>query len=398
MNRELLSELSLSKINDESLQKLTFGFMRTADYIVQSSLFLSVLRNQILIDGQIVNARDYLRNQPEYKERYKDLTNLQEVEAGFEAKLEELISKYGLLDQIELKGENISIPGIDRNSKDVYKIRNISKELSKNALGNLSPEEVRGIQQNIFSRSFMVFKNWIPSLVDVRFGELKYNSSVDAYEWGRYRTVARYLGTNSISSTLKLMAAVRMTPQTVEELNKLYEQKKKDYFLATGKKLEMTEQEFYDLVRENMRQAGVDAAMSLALLAMFFAVVALKPDPDDDEDKYISNMHKFAVRALDKISDELTFFYSPGSFQQILNGSIFPSLGVFTDAVNVVNHMLKEFYGMSFDEKLEEKNHVIKYMLKPIPLVSQLSSYLPLYAPDLAKDLGIEISKESRIK
>jgi hypothetical protein len=372
--------------------------MRTADYIVQSSLFLSVLRNQILIDGQIVNARDYLRNQPEYKERYKDLTNLQEVEAGFEAKLEELISKHGLLDQIELKGENISIPGIDRNSKDVYKIRNVSKELSKNALGNLSPEEVRGIQQNIFSRSFMVFKNWIPSLVDVRFGELKYNSSVDAYEWGRYRTVARYLGTNSISSTLKLMAAVRMTPQTVEELSKLYEQKKKDYFLATGKKLEMTEQEFYDLVRENMRQAGVDAAMSLALLAMFFAVVALKPDPDDDEDKYISNMHKFAVRALDKISDELTFFYSPGSFQQILNGSIFPSLGVFTDAVNVVNHMLKEFYGMSFDEKLEEKNHVIKYMLKPIPLVSQLSSYLPLYAPDLAKDLGIEISKESRMK
>ena len=187
-----------------------------------------------------------------------------------------------------------------------------------------------------------------------------------------------------------------MTPQSIEDLNKLYEEKKRAYFLATGQELKMTEAEFYDLVRQNIRQAGVDAAASLAVFAMFVAASAAKPDDDDDEQ--VKSVHKFTVRALDKLSDELTFFYNPTSFQQILNGSIFPSLSVFTDTLNIVNHFGKEMYGMTFDEKLEEKNHVLKYVLKPIPVVSQLSSYLPLFAPELAKDLGIEISKESRIR
>lgn len=405
MNRELLKDLSLTNLNDQTLQDVAFYLMKKGENFVQSSIFLSVLRNQVLINGEIINARDYLRSQPEYKTRYSQgVEKLAQIEAAFEGKVEELIKNNGLLDQIELKDGKISIPGIDRQSKDVFKVRNLTRELTKNALGNLTPDQVRGIQQNVYGRSAMVFKNWIPSLVDTRLGELKFNSATQGYEWGRYRTAARYFMVNSLRSTLELMTASRLSADSAAALQKLFEEKERAYYLQTGQRLIISEadreqmtQEFYDLVRRNIKQAGVDAAITLSVLTLFILASIAKPD-DDDDDAYTKNLHKFTVRALDKLSDELTFFYNPMSFQQILNGSIFPSLGVFTDIFNVVNHFGKEMYGMTFDEKLEEKNHVLKYVLKPIPLVSQMAAYLPLYAPELAKDLGIEMSTQSRMR
>jgi hypothetical protein len=386
MNRELARKLSLTFISDESIQDALFIMMRKLDRVVQASIFFALLKNQIFIDGKVVSARDYLRQKPEFKGKH--------ISAEFEKAVKELIKQHGLLNVAELKDGKLVLPETERQSPEVFKIRNFTREITKKALGNMSPEEVRGVQQNILWRSAMIFKNWIPPLADVRFGEMKYNSALDAYEWGRARALFRFVLTNGIKSITNLRGAVLGNKEGMEQLQKLYEYKKKDYEEKTGKKFEMDEESFTDLVRENISSAGKDAIGMVLLVSLL--ITAHLAAPDDDEDDQTKNIHKFTVRALDKLTDELTFFYLPTSASQLLNSSIFPSIGVLTDILSVFNHFGKEIYGMTFDEELQERNHVIKYILKNFPIASQLSSYMPLYAPDMAKDLGIKMSTQSR--
>ena len=255
----------------------------------------------------------------------------------------------------------------------------------------------------------MVFKNWIPALVDVRFGKMKYASDLDAYEWGRARTVVRIMsqeGIKSISTLVDLISfnmlslsnsgkMVKGTAEGIKSLEALYQFKKEQYYQQTGKKLNISKEEFYDMVRQNIRSQAKDALITISMIAMFFAVKAMAPD--DDEDKDIKNYHKFMVKTLDRLSDEVSFYYNPLSFQTILNGSVMPSIGVFSDGIKLLSHFVKEMYhiGVS-DEEAADKNYVWKYVFKSFPFASQMSNYMPLYAPDLAEDLGIKATSQSR--
>jgi len=394
-NRDLVKDLSITRFSNTSIQDALFWMMRKGDRVVQSSIFLANLRNQVVIDGKIVNAREYIRKNGEYANRYSNPTSLKEAEEKYNKEVEDLINQKGLMKMAELKDGKLVISGIDRISDETFGVRNVTRELTKKALGNLSPEEVRGVQQNVYLRSMMVFKNWVPNLVDVRFGELKYNSALDAYEWGRARTLARYMSLNGIKSLMNLRSVLRADEEGIKLLNELYEYKKRTYKEDTGRDLEMSEADFYDMVRQNISSMAKDALITLSVITMF--VIASQMTPDDD-DEYGKNLHKFTIKALDKAKDELFFFYNPASLESVLNGSIFPSLGVLSEAINVLNHFTKEIYGFAFDEELQEKNYVVKYLLKTFPVASQLTSYMPLYAPELAKELGIKMSTQSRLK
>ena len=133
----------------------------------------------------------------------------------------------------------------------------------KDALGNLSEDDVRLINLNIYGKSFMMFKGWIPRLADVRFGNLKYNSASDAYEWGRMRTLTRLISEDLLGSIGNLIASIRGTEKGVDFMRQMYEKKKEDYETDTGKTLNMTETEFIDLTVKNLRANILDAGFLL---------------------------------------------------------------------------------------------------------------------------------------
>lgn len=405
--RASLHKLSLTRWTENNIQDFLMVLMRSGDKYVQATIFSTLWENAILVDGKIYNAREYVRKETSYKDRYKS-NNLEEEEGKFNELVKEVKEKYSLSKQavIDEKGK-LKLP-IDRDSSEAFKITNLSQALSKRATGNLTAADVRGINQNIWSNSFMVFKNWIPSLWDARFGKQKYASDVEAYEWGRARTVGRIMlmdGVKSISSLVDLLTfnafsvstagkMVKGTEAGLKSLQELYEYKRQQYFISTGRELNITQDEFFDLVRQNIRNQAKDTLITLSLLAMFFAVKALPPDPDEDPN--VINQHKFLVRALDKLSDEVSFYYLPTSFQSMLNGSVMPSVAVLSDGIRVITHGFTELYGDAFDEKIAEKNYFVKYLAKSFPITAQMSSYMPLYAPDLAKELGIQLGTQAR--
>ena len=52
-------------------------------------------------------------------------------------------------------------------------------------------------------------------------------------------------------------------------------------------------------------------------------------------------------------------------------------------------------YAISVDDKeLADKNYVIKYLMASFPMAAQAKGFLPMFYPELAKDLGIKAQAE----
>ena len=397
-NKEIAKKLSIGNLSQEKVQEFLMILMRESDLFVQTANFRSYLNNSIIVDGEIVNAREYLRKQPEYANKYKGTPEQRKkIEQEFDGKVKQLVEDKGVMKVAKFENGELTIPGIDRKSDSVIELRRKVQQISKDALGNLSEDDVRLINLNILGKSFMLFKNWIPRLVDVRLGNLKYNNASDAYEWGRMRMVFNVISDDVFNSIGNLRNSLIANEKGVNYMRELFEKKKLEYEQETGKELEMTEAEFMDLMRQNIRSQMRDVLFLLTMMALYAGLKALAPD--DDEDKATKNQYKFLLKATDKLKDEIMYFYNPTSIQGIISTGIFPAMRLLDNYSTLLKNFAKENYYLAIgDEKMAEKNFVIKYALKGFPITSVGSSYIPMFYPELAKELGIKMQSQSGIR
>jgi len=397
-NKEIAKKLSISKLSQENIQEFLMILMKNSDLHVQTVNFFSFLKNSIVEDGKVINARELLRKDPKYADKYSGTTAQRKaLEEEFEKDVEKLIEEKGVMKLGQLVGDEFIIPGVDRKSQSVVDLRRKVQQLSKDALGNLSDDDLRKINMSVQGKSFMIFKNWIPRLVDVRAGNLKYNSASDAYEWGRMRNVFRIMSEDVLGSLGNLKNSLLGNDKGVDFLKKLYEKKKDDYKKDTNKDLKMTETEFIDLVRKNVKNQLYDTIFLLSLYALFLGLKANAPD--DDEDPVVKNQYKYLLRMVDKMKDELSYFYDPTSITSLVSGGIFPAVNLIENGMKLIKNFSIEMFAMSVgDDKLKEKTYVLKYLMKTFPVFAQAGGILPMFYPDLAKELGIKMQSRSGIR
>jgi hypothetical protein len=241
----------------------------------------------------------------------------------------------------------------------------------------------------------MIFKNWIPRLVDVRLGNLKYNSATDAYEWGRSRMVMRVLSEGVLQSAGRFVNILQANEKGIEYMREMYEKKKAEYEKDTGKTLRMTEREFIDLVRKNIKDQATDLVFYLTLTSSFLGLKAVAPD--DDDDKATQNQYKFMLRVVDKVKDEVAYFYDPTSLVNLTKSGIFPSTSLIDNFTKMFKNFGKEMYYLGTDDvKAAEENKVVKYFLKGFPVTYEFDIPILLFFPDLAKDLGMKAQSEAK--
>jgi hypothetical protein len=395
-NKEIAKTLSINKLSQENIQEFLMILMRNSDYFVQSNNFYAFLRNTIVDGNRVINVREYLREQDEYKDMYAGTTEDRKArKEKFETDAKKLVEEKGVLKLAQIVDGEFVIPGVDRKSNSVIELRRKVQQLNKDALGNLSEDDLRTINMTVYGKSFMIFKNWIPRPVDVRMGNLKYNSGSDAYEWGRMRNVYRIISEDVLGSISNLVNSLKANDKGVDFMRKLYEKKKADYETDTGKTLDMTESQFMDLVRKNIKAQMVDVVFLLTLLALYAGLKANAPD--DEEDEVVKNQYKFLLRAADKVKDELLYFYNPTSITSLVSSGVFPSISYLTNFSKVLKNFMTENYAIAIgDEELEKKNYVIKYLMKSFPVSNQAAGMLPMFYPELAKDLGIKAQSQAR--
>jgi transcriptional regulator with XRE-family HTH domain len=416
----LKDDPSYDKLNKAGMSKLTRGnfsdmlmvFMRYPEQHIEKSLFKTLLDNTMVVDGKLVNIREYVKNK--YKDRYSSAEAYKDSKSKIEDEIQELKETSSISSTKKLEDGKLVIPGFDLNNRDeIQNLTNLTRRIARNATGGVADADLNRMQMSIWTKSMMVFKNWIPKLVDTRFGEFRkisddFSVEIDEngmttgekYDVGRVRLLLPFISFNIVKTIKEINDVISVTDAGISKLDALYNKYAEDYKNKTGQDLNMSKEDFNDLIITNLRNQIKELGILLSLFGAAFALGVISPD-DDDDDKATRNAHRYAQRVVDKFIGELSFFYNPLEVQKLLSGSAFPAIGLFSDVTRFVSHTSMEWTGIDvsdFDkspEEVREKAQPIKNLGKMFPLTKSLITYLAIFDSDFAKEYDVTIQKES---
>jgi len=391
------------------------GPMRSSSERVQLHIFLAVIENTGIIDGKIVNLRDAARNDAGYRNRFNLSPELRkEEERKFEQRVKEYKEKYAFIKSAQFKEQDgktiIDLPGISRDSEQVQTIRTLVQNMSKDALGEATEFDLKNYQTSLFGRLFMTFKNWIPDQAEVRWGEFRPNSAHESYEYGRFRMFYRALQGNLWRSAFSLIPAPYITGKAtnfifgnegvVKRAKEVYQEK-----LQEERKLGrynpetfISEDEFIEKFIQGVEATSADIRALIFMNLLLFVGIAA---PDGDDDKETKAYKTLIRRQVNKLIDEVGFFYSPKNGIDIAGGGL-PLFSLVRDTYYLAEDVNSEFFGftikeLGFDEKgekLQKNAKPVKRLFKVAPALKEILTWLPVLDGDAADDWGVKLTDQ----
>ena len=386
---------------------------------------LSFLENTIVMNGELVNIRQYLQEQDRKNRKSLSVSERKILRKGLNGglldstgtRVKELQeSDKALKNVIKITDQGATIPGITDEQIAKYRVKIIDYNRTLN--GMMDENDKMGFRRDTLFSSFMMFKSWIPKLVYVRTGALDKNIQTGNWEYGRMRafvktwlykdleglniedasTKAFYTRWNMsvMSSVRNINDIIKMNDRGMEITNKILYDKKMKHFKDTGQQLEITEEEFQDIMRDAVINQFKEIGVLFTVMGSYFGAVIA--EPPEDATPLELNRYKSFFRQINKIADEITFYYNPTSTEAILQGTFIPAFGLLSKINRFGNQLGHEIYGnMTGDLKMMEDAHPTKYLINLFPVLSQAQNeYLPLFDAELAKSLGVRVTKESR--
>jgi len=414
---ELFKEAGMSKLTRGSLGDTLMVFMRKPEQLIEKSIFLTLLQNTMVENGKIVSISEFVRNK--YKDRYKSGAAYRESKNKIEAEIEELKKTRSIDVTKKLVNGKLEIPGLDLNNfNEIQRLTTLTRKISRDVTGGLSDGDINKMSMSIWTKSMMIFKNWIPKLVDTRFGEFRKiaddfsvrieedeNGNLittgEKYDVGRVRLLGHVLGKGIIRGAANLRNILLMNDAGIEETDRMFEEFRAKYEDETGETLNMTREQFMDLIRTNLRNQIKELTILMSMFGAMMALGFLAPGDDDDADKATKNAHRYAQKVVDKFIGELSFFYNPIEVQNLLSGSAFPAIGLTSDVIRFTDHFWRETTGMDFNpetsyDEARKKALPTKYLFKMLPVTKSALTYLSILDSEFAKEYDITIQKENR--
>jgi hypothetical protein len=408
---EKMKASGMSALTRESFSDMLMYFMREPEHHVEKTVFLTLLDNSMIVDGRIVNIREFVKNK--YKDRYASAQDYRSQSKTIEAEIEELKKTQSITNTKQLINGKLVVPGLNlKNYKEVERLKNLTRYISRQATGGISDSDLNRAGMNIWTKSMMVFKNWIPKLLDTRFGEFRkigddFSVIIDEnglttgekYDIGRVRLFASFLSFNIIKTITDINNIIQVNENGVLQLDAMYEKFAEDYKKRTGEDLTISREDFMDLIRTNLRNQVKELTILVAMFGLMLSIGFMAPD--DDEDKATKNFFRYSQKVMDKFVGELSFFYNPVEFQKMLSGSTFPALGLFSDIERFITHFTMETTGLDFSQKdktpeeVRAKAQPVKYAAKMLPITKSLITYLSLFSEEFAKEYDITIQNKS---
>ena len=412
-----LQKAGMKTLTTINFSDMLFIMFRQPEQLLEKAVFKAMLDNTMVEDGRIVNIRDFVRDK--YKSEYSSGTAA-ERSAGYKnskQKIKEEIAELKKNRSInatkKLVDGKLEIPGLDlNNSKELMRITDVARNISRSATGGLTEFDEYRANMNIWTKSFMVFKGWIPKLVLTRYGGFRkaadnFNVEIDEngqttgekYEVGRLKLFMSVIGLDITRSIKNITSIYTMDENGVKVIDTLYDTYIQNYIKEFGDAPNISKEDFIELVRVNInrqvKELGILAGMMALVIGM--GVIA----PDDDEDRATKNAFRKIQKILDKFTSEILFFYNPGEMTGVLSGGI-PAIGLFKDFGRAWSHFIKETTGMDISdpdktpEQVRKDAQPIKNITKLVPMGSFLLDFLASFDADFAKEYDITISKTNR--
>jgi hypothetical protein len=381
--------LSTWTFSDVMMTTNSFGEKR-----VELANALSMIDNAIVINGRILNIRQYLKAKDREAKKGMTFEDRRALEKSFDERIKQLKEGDNTLKKLsKMVNDELVIEGV--SVEELAKFRMAVIDNSRNITGQMSYEDKMGFRRDTLFNSFMMFKGWIPKQLSVRYKDITKNTATDEWEYGRFRaffSTLRHIGIKNITDLRDITLG---TDKGLALINEMLEEKKRSYFLKTGKELKITEEEYQDLIRTQVNNMYKELALLVGIIGLLITAKIIAPD--DDEDDLTKNRYKYFAKAINKISDELLFYVNPASADEMTKGSIIPSLGLLSKVGSLLKALLKEVYYTASDDDKADKTYPLKYFINLIPIGSQtLNEVLPLIDPELAKEMGVRVTSESR--
>ena len=410
-NYENFKKAGMSELTKRDFGDILMFFMRTPEQFTEKAVFMTLLDNVMVENGRFENIRDVVKRKYADQRKGSSASQLREIDRQIENDVNQLKKESSIGATMKIEDGKLVIPGFDLNNRDeIQRLTKLTRTISTNATGGINAENVNRAQMNIWFKSAMVFKSWIPGLAFTRFDHLRKISddfSVtinedgttegERYDIGRLRLFAYVLGTTVTQQSNNILNIINLNDKGLIEIDRMFEKFTEEYFQRTGQTLNMTREEFIDLIRTNLRNQLNEFAITLSLMGLAFSMGMLAPD--DDEDKATKNLFRYGQRVVDKFVSELTFFINPVEFQGILEGNLIPAIGVVTDATRFVSHFTKQVTGFDVSdpeksfEDVQKDAQPIKNLAKMFPVSKSLINYLAMFDEEFAKEYDITIPK-----
>ena len=410
-NYENFKKAGMTQLTKQDFGDILMFFMRSPEQFTEKAVFMTLLDNIMVQDGRFENIRNVVRMKYADQRKGASAFELREIDKQIENDVNQLKKEKSIGSTVKMEDGKLVIPGFDLNNRDeIQRLTKLTREISTNATGGINSANTNRAQMNIWFKSAMVFKSWIPGLAFTRFDHLRKISddfSVrinedgttegERYDIGRLRLFAYVLGTTITQQSNNILNIINLNDKGLIELDKMFEKFGEEYFQRTGESLNMTREEFIDLIRTNLRNQLSEFTLTLSLMGLALSMGMLAPD--DDEDKATKNLFRYSQRVVDKFVSELTFFINPVEFQGILEGNLIPAIGVVTDATRFVDHFTRQVTGFDISdptksfEDVQKNAQPIKNLAKMFPVSKSLVNYLAMFDEEFAKEYDITIPK-----
>lgn len=395
LGRNASKEKVLNWLSGDGLMVL----LRKGENIIQMANADVYFRNTMIENGKLVNIREYVKDKYDYGNIYNlPVAEQKRIKEAISKEVDELQRTRNLYNDSNIKFDkdtfNVDL-GIDMLDESTLNLRQRIQQLTADCIGSRPPGEVAHINMFLFGGALMNFRGWIPKLAEKRFGDFKYHAGTGVYEAGRARMLADVLMDHTQSKLKNVVDLISFSnfggsETTIVDVAKRQYQRR----LAEAREIEgtedtmfsktVTEAQFVDNYLQSVKAQVRELQAVVALNAAFYSAMAWAKSMKKDEDNYAERgMARYAVRMLDKFSDELGFFYSYASFSSIVGGggnahpipivTILSDLGKFT-----IDLKDKSKYLISGDEAEAEKVHLLKYPISFTPGLNQFSQMVSM--------------------
>jgi hypothetical protein len=356
----------------------------------------------MVIDGKIVNIRQYIKQQDAQKKYEKDnegkyimsQADRRALEKTYEGRVDKLKESSSLKKIAKIEGDEIVIEGVSPEAIAEFRTQILTYSGTLN--GQMTDGDKAGFRRDSILTSFMMFKTWIPPLVSSRVGGLQKNIQTGEWTYGRTRVFVKTWQELGMRNILKMNDIIRGTDKGLRLLDEMLEAKRAEHYRKTGQILDISDEDFKDLIRQELSREMKE--LGTLVLMMGLVIGAKVKEPPDDATEYEKNRYKWFARAINKISQEISFYYDPTSLDGVTRGSIMPSISLLFRVQQLMIHLERETRGYLLnDQEMIDKAYPIKYFLNLVPVGAQFQNeMLPYLSPETAKEMGIRITTQAR--
>lgn len=389
MNLERMGrQLTSSTLNKRDIPELLMSLQSESEVPLQMMIAGAMFDTFMVEDGKIVSIRNFVKDKyPDYYD--KTQSERQKIDTQIEQEIKQLMDTRSLSKVASFQNGILNIPGIERQSQEVYSFINKVQAHVKRATGGGNRDDIRQINGTMLGSSLMVFKSWMPRLIQNRISGLRYSKGLGTYEMGRYTAVGKALSGKWTSAISTLYNIYSMNDKGVQRLREVYERHKQEYETRTGEPLNMSQRDYFDMYQRLVHNATKDALFFAGLLGVWAAMGAMRPPEEDDGSAY-----NLVYNLTERFQKEMSFYYNPGEIYNVFNGSLFPALGIVRDFTNATKDLSKTIgYGAmnlaGYDKEAEfEKVKLFKSISRPIPILNQAGIIMQIFFEEQAKEMG----------